>query len=268
LLKADDLATLHIKRLIFHDVPRRLRGVEQSTVLSEIDATLDAGRIAHLKRRLVRALGSKSAYDIQFRAESQSPVPPLIRSYTKGKHRFDEFVPLSQKFAQFLFEQQGGSTSPGVLTVMDSVVSGKRALLVLKLEREEGAQLALSEKQGKQTFEMSVLDNLVLTDGTRLFKSALFVRKSQDEDDFAALACDTQRPFGSSDELAQFWLRFLRNFVAKRFLHILLCKLYTVRSFPQLPSVRRTFPTMNNHIRTGESYPLSHALRTNHLAPR
>src|ERR1019366_4366425 len=76
-------------------------------------------------------------------------------------------------------------------------------------------QLALSEKQGKQTFEMSVLDNLVLTDGTRLFKSALFVRKSQDEDDFAALACDTQRPFGSSDELAQFWLRFLGCKVAE-----------------------------------------------------
>lgn len=28
-------------------------------------------------------------------------------------------------------------------------------------------------------------------------------------DDFGSAACDSQRPFGSTDELAQFWLRFL-----------------------------------------------------------
>jgi hypothetical protein len=65
--------------------------------------------------------------------------------------------------AQFLFEQQGGSSSSGVLSIMDTTVSGKRGLVVLKLEREEGAQLELSSKKGKRTFEMSVLDNLVLT---------------------------------------------------------------------------------------------------------
>lgn len=209
MIKPDDLATLHIHRLIFHDVPKRVHGLETTPVLSEIEATLDADRIAHLRRRLVRALGSKSAYDVQFRPETQSPVPALIRTYTKGKQNLDDFVPLSQKFAQFLFEQQGGSTSSGVLSIMDTTVSSKRSLVVLKLEREEGAQLELSTKKGKQTFEMSVLDNLVLTEGTRLFKAALFVRTGPGDDDFSSGACDSQRPFGSTDELAQFWLRFL-----------------------------------------------------------
>ena|ERR1035441_2803015 len=54
LIKSDDLATLHIHRLIFHDVPKRVRGLESAPVLSEIEATLDEDRIAHLKRRLVR----------------------------------------------------------------------------------------------------------------------------------------------------------------------------------------------------------------------
>ncbi len=96
LIKSDHLATLHIHRLIFHDVPKRVRGLETTPVLSEIEATLDEDRIAHLKRRLVRVLGSKSAYDIQFRPETQSPVPPLIRDYTKGKQHPDDFVPLSR----------------------------------------------------------------------------------------------------------------------------------------------------------------------------
>jgi hypothetical protein len=80
LIKSDDLATLHIHRLIFHDVPKRVRGLESAPVLSEIEATLDEDRISHLKRRLVRVLGSKSAYDIHFRPDTQSPVPPLIRT--------------------------------------------------------------------------------------------------------------------------------------------------------------------------------------------
>lgn len=192
LIKPDDLATLHIHRLIFHDVPKRVRGLEAAPVLSEIEATLDEDRIAHLKRRLVRVLGSKSAYDIHFRPDTQSPVPPLIRDYTKGKQHPDDFVPLSQKFAQFLFEQQGGASSSGVLSIMDTTVSGKRGLTVLKLEREEGAQLELSSKKGKRTFEMSVLDNLVLTEGTRLFKAALFVRTGPGDDDFTCGRCTSR----------------------------------------------------------------------------
>ena len=56
---------------------------------------------------------------------------------------------------------------------------------------------------------MSVLENLVLTDGTRLFKSALFLKSGKEPEDFDGVACDDQRPFGSTDELAQFWMRFM-----------------------------------------------------------
>jgi hypothetical protein len=53
---------------------------------------------------------------------------------------------------------------------------------------------------------MSVLDNLVLTDGTRLFKSALFLKNGTS---FDAVACDSQLSVHSSADMAQFWLRFL-----------------------------------------------------------
>ena len=133
MIKPDDLATLHIHRLIFHDVPKRVRGLEAVPVLSEIEATLDEDRIAHLKRRLVRVLGSKSAYDIHFRPDTQSPVPPLIRDYTKGKQHPDDFVPLSQKFAQFLFEQQGGASSSGVLSIAQPVARRRTATTGLSI---------------------------------------------------------------------------------------------------------------------------------------
>jgi hypothetical protein len=62
---------------------------------------------------------------------------------------------------------------------------------------------------GKRTFAMSVLDNLVLTDGTRLFKSAMFLRLGKGDDEFIASACDTQLNVVSSDDMAKFWLRYL-----------------------------------------------------------
>jgi len=92
---------------------------------------------------------------------------------------------------------------------MDCTVDGRPAFGILKLEREGGLQLEQGVRDGRRTYDMSVLENLVLTDGTRLFKSALFVKTGSDLGDFDGVACDDQRPSGSTDELAQFWMRFL-----------------------------------------------------------
>ena len=56
---------------------------------------------------------------------------------------------------------------------------------------------------------MSVLNDLELTDGTRLFKSAMFIPTGNGEDDFRASACDNQHNVLSADDLARFWMRFL-----------------------------------------------------------
>jgi DHA2 family multidrug resistance protein len=45
-------------------------------------------------------------------------------------------------------------------------------MIFMKLERENGAQLHLSGVKGKRTFAMNMLDDLFLTDGTKLFKAA------------------------------------------------------------------------------------------------
>lgn len=56
---------------------------------------------------------------------------------------------------------------------------------------------------------MSVLNDLVLTDGTRLFKSAMFVRTGNGDGDFKCQACEGQYNVFSADDLAKFWMRFL-----------------------------------------------------------
>jgi len=209
MITADDIATLQITRVIFHDVPQRVRDGEQGPMLSEIESAIDAKKVRHLRDRLKRAFGSPRAYEIQFDATSASPVPGAIRVGTSRMLTSEEFVSASQAIARYLFEQQNRVTSPGLLAIMDCVVQSQQSLSILKLEREEGEQLELSERNGKRTFDWEILTNLVLTDGTRFFKSALFHRTGDGPDDFSALACDDQLRPEADEQMAQFWKRFL-----------------------------------------------------------
>jgi hypothetical protein len=61
----------------------------------------------------------------------------------------------------------------------------------------------------EKTFSMSVLNDLVLTDGTRLFKSAMFIQTGDGDDHFKCQACEGQYNVFSADDLAKFWMRFL-----------------------------------------------------------
>ncbi|MCU7866023.1 MAG: nucleoid-associated protein [Candidatus Thiodiazotropha sp. (ex Lucinoma borealis)] len=207
MILSDDLATLKIRKIIFHDVPINSKGSTNSPTLAEAVTDIDVSHSDMLKNRLIRALGSKSAYEIKFVPETSSPVPAEVKEFTAKQHQTNYFIEMSRRLAQYLFEQQGGQMSPGLLCVIEVVSSGRKGLAILKLERERGADLQLSKINGKRRFDMSVLDSLVFTDGTRLFKSALFIQMGNDE--FLAAACDSQRSVMSSKDVARFWLRFL-----------------------------------------------------------
>jgi hypothetical protein len=132
----------------------------------------------------------------------------VVRAFTR-RFNLDHFVDGSQQLATYLYGNQFGTISSGLLAIMDAAMSGRGAIVVLKIERQEGFQLELAERDGKSTFAISVLDNLVLTEGTRLFKAALFRRTGPGDDDFDAAACDSQKSVSTADDVAKFWLRFL-----------------------------------------------------------
>ena len=204
----EQLATLQIRHLIIHDVPNaRLDPVDGPT-LSETECELDARRIRLLKDRLVAAIGSRSAYDIIFTAETRSPAPDCVRELTT-RFNLNHFVGGSQQIANYLFELQFGTISSGLLAIMDAVIQGRNAVVILKIERQEGLQLQPMDRGGLQTIGLQALDNLVLTEGTRLFKAALFRRTGGGPDDFEGAACDSQKSVSTADDVAKFWLRFL-----------------------------------------------------------
>jgi hypothetical protein len=208
----EQLGTLIVRQVVFHDVPNDSRHKEsQGPVLSDVATVLDTSRKGLLRQKLIDVLGSRKAYPIVFLPSSitSSFVPGEMRLLTKDAKSLSNFVASSQKLAIELHGKQPGSVSPGLLCVIDVVMDGFVGIVLMKLERHEGAQLKLSKSGGKQTFEMSVLDDLVFTEGTRLFKTALFLRTGKGDDDFTAVACDNQAIVTSSEDLARFWMKFL-----------------------------------------------------------
>jgi hypothetical protein len=206
MIQSSDLATLAVRHIIFHDVPNNPKGGNAKPTLTNTETTTDAPRVAILQKRLRQVFGGGAAFDVEFLSASASPVPKLADTLTSSPPTQAEFVEASRKMANYLFSLQTGTVSPGLLCVLSVECRNRAGLSIMKLEREEGADLRLQIAGSHTSFEMSVLDSLVLTDGTRLFKSTLFLRDGSDID---CLACDTQsNPFSRSD-VADFWLKFL-----------------------------------------------------------
>lgn len=205
----DDLAATTIRHVIFHDVPEKGHEGAPGPQLSDIETKVDATQKNHLLTKLTRVITSTKAYPVRFLEETASPVPAQVRLLTSGNFNRKEFIDGSRALANYLFEQHTKATSPGLLCVMDVASAGNSAIVLMKLERERGAQLALKGKKGAKTFSMSVLNDLVLTDGTRLFKSAMFIRTGDGDDHFKCQACEGQYNVFSADDLAKFWMRFL-----------------------------------------------------------
>jgi hypothetical protein len=209
LLTHEQLGLIAIKRVIFHDVPRHLKGQDGSLVLAFAETEIDTARRNMLRTKLIRVLDAKVTYPILFDQTTGSPIPATVRDFTKKEQNDSSFVDGSQTFAKHLQQVQWGAVSGGLLCVIDFAADGNRGLVLMKLDREGGAQLKLDKAGNKTRFAMSVLEDLVLTDGTRLFKTAAFLRVGDGDDDFEMAACDSQHRVTDSDDMARFWLRYL-----------------------------------------------------------
>ncbi len=208
MLTAADLAQVRIKRTVFHDVPNRPKAIETKPVLADLETKIEGGKAKILYDRITQVLGSKHAYGMRFSATPATTVPAEVRTFTSKDHSSEEFVAMSRELANSLFAQHNGATSSGLLCVMQVTVRSRNGLAILKLERQEGAEIKFSGEEGKRVFDFDVLENLILTDKTRLFKSAIFVRTDEGDNDFDSAGCDSQGP-GTSEDVARFWLTYL-----------------------------------------------------------
>jgi hypothetical protein len=202
-----NLGDLTVTRWIAHDIPVVPRAAQQPAKLelSEAPAPKSPTVATFFQRRISGALRTDKR-DVVQNPSSSSPVPAAVLAYLAGATK--DITTFSQTAARHLYTSQSGSTSPGLLVVADVATSAETGLALLKLEPQDGARAERRNVNGKMTYEVTVLDDLLLTRGTKVFKVALFMES--DTAGGAALsgrAADPQNTSGTQGDPAEFFLR-------------------------------------------------------------
>jgi hypothetical protein len=199
----DRVALLALRRAIFHFVPVPKRGVEGvAPALMDEETPLDSENTHLIQDRVRRALSSPHAFEVEFDPAKATPVRGLVEQYFSDSG-VATFVSVSQELAKALFTVQKGYNSPGLLALLDCSLGPAAAIVLVKLESETGSRLFTEEAAGHRRYQMKVLRDLFLTEGTRVFKSALFTSPVED---MQVLACDDQRSSVRQYEVARFFL--------------------------------------------------------------
>lgn len=201
-----EVPLLTIFRGIFHFVPVKKRGQENvAPTLMPEETPLDNESRHLMQDRAKRSLLSPThSYDAEFNPNNITPVKGLVEAFFINPTT-ENFINTSQEVARSLFTVQKGSVSPGLLCMLDCRLGEHPAVAIVKLENETGSRLFEVREQGHHHFQMQVLKDLFLTEGTRVFKSALFKMGSA-ETPMRILVCDDQRGNVRDYELARFFL--------------------------------------------------------------
>jgi hypothetical protein len=204
-----DLALLTVNKVIIHEVPKHSKhGGGNAPIYSEVESPLDQDLAEFFHGKMIGSLGSSKSFDICIDSTCTSPVPELLTKHLRSVG--NEFVEITKKIAEHLYNIQDGTNPGGLLAILDCVISDNRALGIIKLEKEEGVRLEQKLHKNQRTFDLHVLRDLVLTEHTRVYKLALFITVPGNDGDYDAAASDNQTGYGSYNEVASFFLsRFL-----------------------------------------------------------
>ena len=118
-----------------------------------------------------------------------------------------DFVDASQELAIHLFKTQNGNNPDGLMAVAQTSIEGVRSLAIIKLEREAGTRVLQTSHQGKLTFDLEHLKDLMLTDRTRVFKVGFFIQEGHSLTSIEGLVSDNQASRGPRSHVADFFLR-------------------------------------------------------------
>jgi hypothetical protein len=205
-----DIGTFLVQRVIIHQIPqaRKSEKVDHEIGYSFAPSPLDNAKRTYFRKRITSSL--QKAFDVVRDTNQPSTVPDLMLGFYEGTAEDDDFVLMSQGIAEHLYLEQGGISTAGLVAVVEGTIgSGKspgKCLAILKLEMEPGIHIEEIEVDGKRTFEVT-LEDVTLTEGTRVFKASLFPRFS-DVDSVAGLVSDDQLESTTiGRDVAEFFLR-------------------------------------------------------------
>lgn len=201
-MERNDIARMTITSVIVHDIPKHKKGETTSQVeYSERESDLTPELKVFFKNKVTEAISSKG-FKVIFSTAPTSPVPEHLRSILKG--RIATFIESSKVIAKHLHDIQSGWNPAGILVILKGKVDRKSIVVVMKLERDEGARL--KKHQREHYIDIETVRDLMLTKKTKLYKVGFHFDREECATDFDGYVCDNQVSIESTSGIAKFFL--------------------------------------------------------------
>lgn len=183
-----DIQRMSIANMIVHDIPKhKLGDFTLEPTYSKTESTLTDGLRIFFKQKIVDALKSDRAIKVVYNDESESPACLLNSELFKTSSKL---IVNSQLMAKHLFEIQGGNNSGGILVTMFCKSGTQKAIIIMKLERDNGVQLKIDP--ATSSIDIQEVQNLMLTQKTKVFKVALMPCVPDYDVDYDGIVMDFQ----------------------------------------------------------------------------
>lgn len=184
-----DTKTIQIERTIIHSIPKHKKDdfsiepeySEQESIVSDVLKLF-------IKHKVNESLLSIKELKVCYNSESTSPLSTYINLVIDSKGK--DLVAQSKLMTQYLFKIQQGNNASGILVIVYGTINGFDTCLILKLERDKGAQLKLNPKT--KSFDMEEIEDLMLTQKTKIYKVALFIKKDIAKQKYDGVTADLQ----------------------------------------------------------------------------
>ncbi len=199
-----DFTRLNIEKVIIHEITRQALSDQKTPPhYSEIESPINDDIKLFLKDKVITTIGGSRSHEVVFDDDSNSPIPEIVKKLLDDD---SDFVLLSKTIANHLNRIQSGRSPGGLVTIVIANIQNIKVVGILKLEREEGARLEQTQREGRLTYDILHLRDLILTEKTKLFKIGLFFNEGLEEFGYEGKICDNQLSFTPNREVAAFFL--------------------------------------------------------------
>jgi len=198
-----DTTTIQIERIIVHDIPKHKKGekgIEPN--YSEQESKLTDGLRTFFKEKVVQSLSSDKSFKICFERENPSPISWIAKDVLESDG--SSIVVHSKAITKHLFDIQVGYNAAGILVVIFGKVNSVNTCIILKLEKDKGAQLTLDPKT--HSYNIAEVEDLMLTQKTKIFKVAMFILRDDFKVKFDGLIMDYQIDIKEKKEVTTWFI--------------------------------------------------------------
>jgi hypothetical protein len=201
-----DFGTLSVGNVIVHQLPRGRCKPGEPHGIDLMDAEVELSDIdrGFMDQKLRQVLEGW-ARDVVEDQQEESPVPAMVRNLVSAT---PDLVKSSQTMAILLRQLQAPISPQSLLMVATATIDGVNSVVLAKVDHEQGMRMEqFTLKDGRRTYRAQFLRDLILGQGTNVFKAAAFLSSGMQEGSpLSGHVVDEQRRAGT---ISDYFLEFL-----------------------------------------------------------